>query len=411
MTRTAPVAAEREAPLRDVRVLDLSRLLPGDLCTLLLADLGAGVIKVEDTKQGDYMRWDHQRVAGPPASTASPMFAALNRNKRSVQIDLKTPSGREVLLHLARNADVLVESFRPGVMDRLGVGWETLSQENPRLVYCAISGFGQHGPLSGRPGHDINYLARNGLLALNRDRDGAPQALPILVADIGGGALTATIGILTALHERTRSGKGQLVDVAMTDGSLAWLSHVAATCLATDQQAPTRDEWRLGGSFACYTVYACEDGWVAVGAFEEKFWANLCHAIERPDLIEGQWDRVGSATHRALEEIFLTRPRSWWQAVGEEHDCCLDPVLEMTEALASPLIAERNMVVSVQQPGYPNELRQIGPPVKLSAAPAEPATAPAPGLGEHTAEVLLEAGFSREEIERLESAGAIVGPG
>src|SRR5438046_292694 len=215
-------------PLADLRVLDLSRLLPGGFCSLLLADLGAEVLKVEDTGMGDYIRWAPPYYEGADDSAKSALYLALNRGKRSIRLNLKDEGGREALVRLARDYDVLVESFRPGVLDRLGVGFERLSQENPGLVYCAITGYGQDGPYRDRSGHDMNYLGLVGLLGLTGDREGPPVQAAGQIADLGGGALMAAVGILAALRERDLSGEGQFVDVSMADGSLSWLSLVAA---------------------------------------------------------------------------------------------------------------------------------------------------------------------------------------
>jgi alpha-methylacyl-CoA racemase len=219
-------------PLEGIRVLDLSRLLPGGFCSLLLADFGADVLKVEDTAMGDYVRWAPPHYEGAAESASSALFLALNRNKRSIRVNLKEADGREVLLRLAREYDVLLESFRPGVLDRLGVGYERLREENPGLVYCAISGYGQDGPYVQRSGHDMNYLGLIGLLGLTGERDGPPVQPAGQIADIGGGALMAAFGILAALRERDRSGEGQLVDVSMADGALSWLAMVAARYFA-----------------------------------------------------------------------------------------------------------------------------------------------------------------------------------
>ncbi|MDQ3769009.1 MAG: CoA transferase, partial [Actinomycetota bacterium] len=219
-------------PLEGVRVLDLSRLLPGGFCSLLLADFGADVVKVEDTAMGDYIRWAPPYHEGAQDSAKSALFLSLNRNKRSIRLDLKSEAGRDVLLRLVRDADVLLESFRPGVLERLGVGWERLRQENPGLVYCPITGYGQDGPLRDRPGHDINYLALVGLLGLTGEADGPPVQSAGQIADIGGGALMAAFGILAALRHRDLTGEGQMVDVSMADGALSWLAMVAARHLA-----------------------------------------------------------------------------------------------------------------------------------------------------------------------------------
>src|SRR5438874_8727383 len=226
-------------PLEGIRILDLSRLLPGGFCTLLLADLGADVLKVEDTGMGDYVRWSPPYYEGAEDSAKSAMFLALNRNKRSIRINLKEDGGKDVLVRLAREYDVLLESFRPGVLDRLGVGYERLREENPGLVYCAITGYGQDGPYTGRSGHDMNYLGLNGLLALTGEADGPPVQSAGQIADVGGGALMAAVGILVALRERERSGEGQVVDVSMFDGSLSWLALVAADMFASGE-SPAR---------------------------------------------------------------------------------------------------------------------------------------------------------------------------
>jgi crotonobetainyl-CoA:carnitine CoA-transferase CaiB-like acyl-CoA transferase len=380
--------------LDGVRVLDLSRLLPGGFCSLLLADHGADVIKVEDTGAGDYLRW-----AGPHGA----VFAALNRGKRSIRIDLKRPGGRDVLLRLVRDADVLLESFRPGVMDRLGVGYERLREANPGLVYCAITGYGQDGPFAGRAGHDLNYLARIGMLAL----PGEPAPPAGQIADIGGGALMAAFGILAALRERDRSGEGQLVDASMYDGSLSWLALVAAKYLA-DGVAPGRGELELAGGLVCYRPYACKDGWVTLGALEPKFWQAWCGGVGREDLIEKQFEKPGSEAHGEVERVFLERTREEWREFASQHDCCLEPVLELDEALDSELVRAREMVLELEQPGAARPVRQLGVPVKLSRTPGA-AQGPGPGLGEHTHEVLGELGFSSEEIGRLEEAGAVAG--
>ena len=388
-------------PLHGIRVLDLSRLLPGGFCSLLLADYGADVLKVEDTGLGDYIRWAPPQYPGVEPSAASAAFLALNRGKRSIRLDLKAREGREVLLRLAREHDVLLESFRPGVLDRLGVGWERLRDENPRLVYCAITGYGQRGPDRDRAGHDLNYLARGGLLGLSGAPGGPPVPAAGQIADIGGGALMAAFGILAALHERERSGEGQLVDVSMTRGAQSWLAMVAARYFA-DGAVPRRGELELAGGLACYRPYACADGWVTLGALEPKFWHALCRGLGRNDLLERHMD---PSVAGELERIFVARTRAEWAAFEEEHGCCLEPVLELDEALAR---APEN-IVEVDQPGAAAPVRLLGPPVALSRTPPD-GTRPGPPLGADTDAVLAQLGYSRAEIERLKAAGAVAGP-
>ena len=396
-------------PLEGLRVLDLSRLLPGGYASLLLADFGADVVKVEDTGMGDYVRWSPPYYDGADQSARSALFLALNRGKRSVRIDLKNDRGKEVLLRLARDADVLLESFRPGVLDRLGVGYERLRQENPGLIYCAITGYGQDGPLRDRSGHDMNYLGLNGLLGLTGEPDGPPVQSAGQIADVGGGALMAAVGVLIALRERERSGEGQFVDCSMFDGALSWLGLVAAGMLASGD-VPRRGTLPLAGGIVCYRPYRCADGYVTLGALEPKFWAEFCRGVEREDLIEQAFAPPDSETHHAVSEIFASRTREQWRAFASEHDCCLEPVLELDEALSSELVAHREMVVELDQPGAERPVRLLGVPVKLSRTPAAPTRAPGPGLGEHTDDLLAAAGYTAEEITALHEAGAVAGP-
>jgi alpha-methylacyl-CoA racemase len=395
-------------PLEGLTVLDLSRLLPGGFCSLLLADFGADVIKVEDTGAGDYIRWAPPHYEGAAPTAGSALFLSLNRGKRSIRIDLKTEAGREVLLRLAGHADVLLESFRPGVMDRLGVGYDRLREVNPRLVYCAITGYGQDGPNRDRSGHDMNYLGLNGILGLTGDAGGPPVQAAAQIADLGGGALMAAVGILVALRERDHSGQGQLVDCSMFDGSLSWLAMLAAEVFAGGR-APRRGELGLAGRYNCYRPYACADGHVTLGALEPKFWQAWCHGVGRPDLVEHQFDSPGSPSHDAVCAIFRERTREQWRAFADEHDCCLEPVLELDEVLASELVAAREMVADLVQPGVEAPVRLLGTPIKLSRTPGDPGRRPGPALGEHTAEVLAAAGYGDDEIAALLAQGAIAG--
>ncbi|HEY2770077.1 MAG TPA: CaiB/BaiF CoA-transferase family protein [Solirubrobacteraceae bacterium] len=397
-----------DLPLAGLKVLDLSRLLPGGFCSLLLADFGADVIKVEDTGMGDYVRWAPPYYEGADQTAQSALFLALNRGKRSIRLDLKSDAGKEVLLRLGRDADVLLESFRPGVLDRLGVGYERLKVENPGLVYCAITGYGQDGPNRDRSGHDMNYLGLGGLLGLTGEAEGPPVQAAGQIADIGGGALMGAIGVLVALRERERSGEGQFVDCSMFDGALSWLALVAAEALASGN-APRRGQLPLAGAITCYRPYRCADGYVTLGALEPKFWKNWCLGVDREDLVDHAFDPPGSDTHAAVSDIFAARTRDQWREFASEHDCCLEPVLELDEVLDSELVRARNMVAELAQPGVEQPVRLLGTPIALSRTPADPRRAPGPGLGEHTAEVLAEAGFSGAEIEAALESGAVAG--
>jgi crotonobetainyl-CoA:carnitine CoA-transferase CaiB-like acyl-CoA transferase len=402
-------------PLRGIRVLDLTRLLPGGFCSLLLADFGAEVLKVEDTGMGDYIRWSPPYYEGAHDSARSALFLALNRNKRSIRLDLKQERGREALLRLVRGHDVVIESFRPGVLERLGVGYERMREHNPGIVYCAITGYGQQSPKRDASGHDMNYLGLIGLLGLTGERGGEPVQAAGQIADLGGGALMAAFGILAALRERdggpgsAGSGEGQFVDVSMSDGALSWLALVAAAYFA-DGEVPRRGDLPLAGSLVCYRPYACADGWVTLGALEPKFWQAWCRGAEREDLIAKQFERPGSEAHAQVEEIFKSRTRAQWEEFARHHDCCLEPLLELDEALSSELVRAREMVVELEQPGAERSVRQLGLPVKLGRTPGEHARLPGPALGEHTAEALLAAGYSLEQVAELLRCGAAAGP-
>ncbi len=412
-------------PLAGIRVLDLSRLLPGGFCSLLLADFGADVLKVEDTGMGDYIRWSPPYIEGADDSAKSALFLSLNRNKCSIRLDLKNERGREALLALVRDHDVVLESFRPGVLDRLGVGYERMREVNPGIVYCAISGYGQTGPKREASGHDMNYLGLVGLLGLTGERGGGVGGGPIQsagqIADLGGGALMGAFGIMAALHERDGapardgrpgregSGRGQIVDVSMADGALSWLAMVAAGYFA-DGVVPGRGDLPLAGSLICYRPYECADGWVTLGALEPKFWQAWCRGVGREELIEAQFQPPGSDAHAQVQAIFRERSRAQWESFAREHDCCLEPVLDLDEALDSELVRAREMVVELDQPGVSAPVRQLGIPVKLDRTPGSHARLPGPVLGEHTEQALRAAGYSPEQVAELLACGAAAGP-
>ncbi len=396
--------------LEGVRILDLTRLLPGGFCSLLLADMGAEVVKVEDTGMGDYVRWAppyYGDEAQQALGTRSALYLALNRGKRSIRLDLKQDAGRDALLRLVDGFDVVLEGFRPGVLDRLGCGYEAMREANPRVVYCAITGYGLTGPNTDRAGHDLNYLGLIGLLGLTGEPGGRPIQSAGQIADLGGGGLMAAIGVLAALRERERSGEGQLVDVSMADGALSWLAMTAAAYLC-EGRVPQRGAEQLTGGFVCYYPYEAVDGWVTCGALEPKFWQRFCEHTGHPDLVEKQFERPGSDAWRQVAEVFRSKTRDEWRAFNDEHDAMIEPVLGLDEALDSQLVREREMVVKVDQPELgPVEL--LGAPIKLSRTPADP-TRPAPALGADTDAVLAEAGFSEDEIAAMRDSGAALGP-
>jgi crotonobetainyl-CoA:carnitine CoA-transferase CaiB-like acyl-CoA transferase len=387
-----------------LRVLDLSRLLPGPYCSLLFADLGADVIKVEEPGRGDYAR------RTPPFwrdSDVGAYFLLLNRNKRSVAVDLKAEAGKAIFRRLVRTADVLLESFRPGVMDRLGLGWEALRDDNPRLVYCAISGYGQDGPYRHVVGHDINYMGYAGALSVTGPRGGPPLWPGIQVADMGGGALLAAFAIAAALHHRQASGVGQFVDVSMTDGVVSWLTPHLAALFATGR-VPVRGEERLNGGWPCYGVYeAADGGHVTLGALEPQFWANFCRLVGREDLRSAQ-HAEGSERDRVeaeLRALFRTRTRDAWVQLLHQADVCAGPVLALDEVLQDPQLVGRGLFQAVTHPRL-GKVPQVAFPVKLSETPGEIA-APPPELGEHTDAVLNELGYDARAIAALRRAAVI----
>jgi alpha-methylacyl-CoA racemase len=383
--------------LSDVRVLDLSRLLPGGYATLVMADLGARVDKLEDPRGGDYLR-----QMGPDFADVSAFFYALNRNKRSLALDLKRPEGVAAVRRLARHYDVLVESFRPGVMEKLGLSWEVLSSENPALVYCAISGFGQTGPDRLRSGHDIGYIARAGLLGYGGEPDGPPALPGGQVADVGGGSLFAVVGILAALHERGRTGRGRLVDVSMTEGAMAFIHMQLGARLAAGGAAVPlrRGAELLNGGAACYGVYRTRDGrHLAVGALEPKFFAGFCEVIGRPDLVASGHD-IGAAAARARSEIgeaIAARPLHEWLERFRAVDVCVEPVLEGVEVEEDSQHRARRLFVKSRDPQRAREVTHLRTPLADPDFPVRPP----PAFGQHGREILAEAGFTDEEIAEL----------
>ncbi|WP_449355410.1 CaiB/BaiF CoA transferase family protein [Virgibacillus natechei] len=372
-------------PLTSIRVLDLTRLLPGPYCTMLLADFGAEVIKVEDPKVGDYARgYD------PKLDEDSAMFHSLNRNKKSVCLNLKSEEGKADFLKLVETADVVVESFRPGVMERLGLDYERLKNINPGLVFCAVTGYGQTGPYANHPGHDINYLSYAGLLDLMGEQDGKPIVPAAQIADIGGGALPAAVGILLALFEREKSGKGQFVDISMLDGVVSWLQTTLPNYLSTDVPV-IRGEQTLLGGMAAYEVYETKDGrWLSVGALEPKFWKAFCEGIGRGDFIP-LLNAPLHEQHRLKYEIQLIiaeKQLGEWISIFSEKEACVSPVLTFEELVHDPQITEREMIQTVAHKTL-GAVKQIGIPIKLSETPGE-IRGQAPKLGEHTKEILKE---------------------
>ncbi len=388
--------------LTGIRVLDLSRLLPGPFCSMLLADMGADVIKVEAPKVGDYIRWWPPRVG-----KNSGFHVVLNRNKRSLTLNLKTERGKDLLHRLAADADVLLEGFRPGVMERLGLGYQSLKKTNSGLIYCAISGYGQEGPRASRAGHDINYLARNGVLSYC-GRGNQPCLPGVQIADLGGGALLAAFSISTALYAREKLGQGQYIDISMADGAFTW------NCLRWgkylgDGEVPAPGDDFLNHGYACYNIYRTrDDRYMSLGALEPQFWKAFCRAVGRDD-----WDRPDyfePGTHQQqlqhqIEKLFATRTQAQWREVFAGVDCCCEPVLNLDEAMNDEQMRARGMVVELVHRQW-GIYRQMGIAPKFSLTPGILRTH-APELGEHTEEVLAELGIEGDEIEKLRNEQVI----
>ena len=389
----APVASG--APLIGVRVLDLTRLLPGPMSALHLADLGAEVIKVEDTGAGDY--------------AAEALRTLVNRNKRAIAIDLKQPEGVAVLLRLCREADVLIEGFRPGVMERLGVGYAAVAKVNPRLVYCSLSGYGQTGPYRDAPGHDVNYSAFAGMADQMGSSAQSLALSNVPVADLLGGSMTAVMGILVALFDAARTGVGRHVDVAIADGLLAH-AVIPLAALNTHGQTHPAGGDKLTGALPCYAMYATADGrFVAVGALEKKFWDTFCDLIARADLKlhHRPSDAARSDWVRAeLTALIGAQPLAYWVDKLRDSNCCVTPVLKLDETLANEHFLARNMVLPSQTAaGVP--FVQLACPVKMTGFTFA-VRHPAPAQGQHTAEILSQAGYSAAEVSALMGQGAIV---
>lgn len=324
-------------PLEGVRVLDFSTLLPGPLCTLLLAEAGAEVIKIERPGAGDEMR-----TYVPRSGADSVNFVLLNRGKRSIAIDLKDDAQRERLMALVREADVVVEQFRPGVMDRLGLGYDALAAINPRIVYCAITGYGQSGPRALVAAHDLNYVAESGMLSLTAGADGAPVLPPALIADIAGGAYPAVMNILLALRSRDRSGRGCRLDVSMSDNLFTFMYWALGEGAATGRWADT-GTGLVAGASPRYRIYRTQDGrFVAAAPLEQRFWDNFCRVIDLPGSLRDD-SRDAAATGAAVAQRIAAQPSSHWRERFAGEDVCATIVATMEEAVADPHFVARGL--------------------------------------------------------------------
>ncbi|MEN6459997.1 MAG: CaiB/BaiF CoA-transferase family protein [Syntrophomonas sp.] len=384
-------------PLEGIRVLDLSRYLPGPYCTQILADFGAEVIKVEDPRGGDL-----GRNIVPMIGDLSARFYAVNRNKKSITVDLKKEEGKEIFRKLVANSDVVVDQFRPGVMDKMGLGYECLKAINDRIIYCSITGYGLNGPLRDAAGHDLNYLSLAGVTELNGTFQGMPAMCAVQIADVAGGSLYAVIAILMALASREKTGQGQLCDIAMMDGSVSLLAYTLAESSGWGS-LPVRGDEVLTGGYAFYNIYKTKDNkHVSLGALEDKFWADFCKKIGREEYIKMQWDKSQQDAIKAdISKLMMEKTRDEWVEFFSDSDICFTPVLTLDEMCQYPQVAARDMIYKLQNVGgLGKEIVATGIPMKLSATPGE-VKLTFPKLGENNAEILQAAGYSAADIEEL----------
>lgn len=394
------MSSNNRPPLAGITVLDLTRLLPGPLASLHLADLGATVIKIEDLGAGDYAR-----ELGAPVGHNAGLFLLLNRNKQSIRLNLKHPQGVALFLQLAAQADVILESFRPGVVEKLGINYATVRAHNPKIVYAAITGYGQNGPWCERAGHDMNFCAVTGVLGQSGGQGLPPQLGNFQIGDIVGGALSAVMGVLAALFDAARTGQGRYVDVAMADCTAAHAILPLAHYLAHGHSA-SRGEDFLTGALACYHIYATADaGYLAVAALEEKFWQRFCHTLGEPAWCAWHGLVEQAPVIAAVQARLQQAPLAYWTALFAEVDCCVTPVLTLEEALHHPQLRARELFVSVKQP-HDGTITAAAFPVKLSDYQFT-VSRPAPQAGEHTEAYLRAQGYSASELAAWQADGVI----
>ena len=381
--------------LNGLKVLDLTMNLPGPYMTWLLAGLGAEVIKIENPVGGDYARI----LGGTDPCSQNPFFEAVNRNKKSVTLNLKNPEGRRLFLSLLNEYDILVEGFRPGTMERLVLGFETTRTVQPRLIHVSISGYGQDGPYRLRAGHDLNYLSLAGVIGMTGTRDGQAAIPGVQIADLAAGSLMGLSGLLAAVIRRHSTGQGQFVDISMFHGSLSLATMVFAGIQAGLEE-PGPGKMLLNGRFPCYGLYRTSDGrHMSLGCIEFKFWENFCTAVGRPDLVGHQFGAPEIV--KEVENIFAARSQAEWIQLMKVHDACCEPVVSINDAVESELVKSRNML-NIGQGGN----RYLAPPFRLSESNIVN-DVPAPALGQHTSEILSRLGVSEDELQRLSREGVI----
>ncbi len=384
-----------EGPLKGIKVLDLTRLLPGPLATQYLADLGAEVIKIEDVDFPDYTRF-----FPPQIGTESVHYLSINRSKKSLSIKLGSEEGNAIFFDLLKEADIVIEGYRPGKVNQLGIGYEKAKKVNPKIIYVSITGYGQESTLAQKAGHDLNYIGYAGVLAVS-GKDGKVIMPGVQIADIMGGSYNAVIGCLTAIIERSVSNKGQHIDVAMTDGALQMVSLPLGETINTGANYAA-GKFMLSGGLANYNTYVCaDDKYIALGTLEPKFWIGFCKMINQPDWtnralpVEDMVDKLKND----LTDLFKTKPRDEWIKMATDFDVCISPVLSLDEIENHPYFVSRNMIVQHTHEKY-GEVKSVNQPLKFSRSTIHKGWA-APILGEHTCEILKHIGYSDEKIEKL----------
>jgi alpha-methylacyl-CoA racemase len=386
-------------PLRGLKILDFTTLLPGPYATMVMADLGADVLRVISGTRTDPTFFLPPLIPGTQMSAAA---AYLGRGKKSLTLNLKDPRAREVIGRLIRHYDVIIEQFRPGVMKKLGLDYPSLKRENPVLIYCSLTGYGQTGPLRDRAGHDINYVARSGIMSYSGRKNTGPTPLGIQLADITCGAHNAIMAILAAVIDRQASGEGQYLDVAMTDGALA-LHALFGACFLVDGLEPDREENILNGG-CLYDVYETKDGkYISFGPLEASFFDNFCKAIDRPDLIPGGIAPDTQKNKDELTALFRTKTRDAWASFFAGLDVCVEPVMTLGEVVDDLQTLTRGMIVDVCLPDG-KTVRQFAHPVKFSRTSPQYRFAGV-SAGTHNREVMLNLGYTLEEIETFTASG------
>ena len=395
-------------PLNGVKVIDLSLLLPGPLCSMHLGDMGAEVIKIEHPRKIDMSRLFGSKIGGKESGH----YLILNRNKKSLTLNIKKKEGQDILLQLLGDADILLEGFRPGAMTKMGLGYENLKQKFPKLIYCSISGYGATGPYKDKAGHDANFMAEAGLLEMMKDSSGSPVLPGFQLADIGGGTLTALASILAALYAREKTGEGQHLDIAMMDGAFSFLSFYLGEYFASGRKNIRREEAFLSGAWANYNVYQCKDGkYIMLGAVENLFFTNFLKKLgieqtsffaklkESASQFEGEFNK-SEALKEALTEIFANKSYAEWSKFFSDPNLCLSPVNNFTEACENQQLKARNMIIEMEHPDL-GKITLLGSPFKFSKTPCTYRLYP-PRYGEHTAEILKQMGYEEDELIRLQ---------